>query len=52
MDRVVLFWFGHETLEVYLDDVPEDATPRELKDMAIDTFLMNSHYEIIDPKEA
>ena len=46
MDRIVVFRFGSQTLEVYIDDVPEDATPSELRDEAIDIFLMNSHYYI------
>ena len=46
MDRIVTFQFGTQTLDVYVDDIPEDATPREIKDMAIDIFLINSHYYV------
>ncbi len=46
MDRIVTFQFGSQILQVYIDDVPEEATPSELRDEAIDIFLMNSHYYI------
>ena len=46
MDRIVYFIFGSQTVEVHVDDVPEDATPREIRDMALDIFMMNSHYTI------
>ena len=46
MDRIVTFQFGSQILQVYIDDVPEDATPSELRDEAIDIFLMGSHYYI------
>ena len=46
MDRIVRFQFGSQVLEIYVDDIPEDATPREIRDMALDIFMMNSHYYI------
>ena len=46
MNRIVTFQFGTQTLEIYVDDIPEDATPREIKDMALDIFLINSRYYI------
>ena len=46
MDRLITFQFGSQVLEVYVDDIPEDATPHEIKDMALDIFIMNSHYYV------
>ncbi len=46
MDRIVTFQFGSQILQVYIDDAPEDATPSELRDEAIDIFIMNSHYYV------
>lgn len=46
MDRIVYFMFGSQTIEVHVDDIPEDATPSEIKDMALDIFEMGSHYTI------
>ena len=40
------FVFGSQTIEVHVDDIPEDATPSEIKDMALDIFEMGSHYTI------
>ena len=46
MDRIVEFCFDSQFLEVYVDDIPEDATDREIRDMALDIFEMNMHYDI------
>ena len=46
MDRIVSFRFGTQGLEVYVDDVPDTATPEEIRDEALDIFEMNMHYEI------
>lgn len=46
MDRIVTFQFGSQILQVYINDVPKEATPSELRDEAIDIFLMNSHYYV------
>lgn len=46
MDRIVTFYFGTQILEVYVDDIPEDALNHEVRDMALDIFEMNMHYDI------
>lgn len=46
MDKIVTFYFGSQTLDVYVDDVPEDATDREVRDMALDIMEMNMYYEV------
>ena len=46
MDKIITFYSGSQTLDVYVDDVPEDATDREVRDMALDIIGMNMYYDI------
>lgn len=46
MERFVKFIFGTQILEIYVDDIPEDATPSEIRDMALDIFEQTMTYEI------
>ena len=50
MGDIITFYFGSQTLEVYVDyvedNVPLDATPTDIRDIALDKFEMNMHYEI------
>ena len=48
MERVVSFHFGTQFIDIYVDDIPEDATPREIRDMALDIFEMNATYQIFE----
>ena len=46
MDRLVKFYFDNQVIEIYVDDIPEDATISEIRDMALDTFELNCNYEV------
>ena len=46
MDRLVKFYFDNQVIEIYVDDIPEDATISEIRDMALDIFELNCDYEI------
>ena len=49
-DAVVTIIFGSQVLDVYVDDIPSDATDHEIRDMAWDILEMNS-YMVIDKIE-
>lgn len=50
MGDIVTFYFGSQILEVYVDytedNVPLDATPADIRDIALDKFEMGMTYEI------
>lgn len=50
MGDIVTFYFESQVLEVYVDyaedNVPLDATPTDIRDIALDKFEMNMHYDI------
>lgn len=50
MGDIVTFYYGSQILEVYVDyavdDVPLDATPADLRDIALDKFEMGMTYEV------
>lgn len=48
MDKIVSFHFGTQFLDIYVDDIPKDTTPQEIRDMALDIFEMNMTYQIFE----
>jgi len=50
MGDIVTFYFGSQTLEVFVDyaadDVPLDATPTDICEIALEKFEMGMTYEI------
>ena len=48
MERTVRIYFDGQSVDVYLDNLDENATPKEIRDIAYDTFDYYSYAEIME----
>ena len=47
MDAIVSILFEAQSIDVFVDNVPEDADDKEIRDMAWDILEMNSYIEVV-----
>ena len=46
MDAIVSILFGTQSIDVFIDDVPEEANDNEIRDEAWDILKMNSRIKV------